>query len=86
MPFFLKKDPCPHVPRCSHERTLSALRRQKQRFKTEEELKKQEVCVFWVVEKQNKTTKITEVLPAVSKGIRGGTMRAKYEIKTKAII
>ena len=44
--FFSKKDPCPHVPRCSHERTLSALRRQKRRFKTEEELKKQEVCVL----------------------------------------
>ena len=46
MSFSLKKDPCPHVPRCSHERTLSALRRQKRRFKTEEELKKQEVCVL----------------------------------------
>lgn len=46
--FFLKKDPCPHVPRCSHERTLSALRRQKQRFKSEEELKKQEVCVLLI--------------------------------------
>lgn len=35
-------DPSPHVPRCSHERTLSALRRQRQRFKTEEELRIEE--------------------------------------------
>ncbi|KAJ7392317.1 hypothetical protein OS493_011974 [Desmophyllum pertusum] len=35
-------DPCPHVPRCSHERTVSALRRQKYRFKTDDEWKKQE--------------------------------------------
>ncbi|XP_078359153.1 uncharacterized protein LOC144643701 [Oculina patagonica] len=35
-------DPCPHVPRCSHERTLSALRRQRHKFKTEGEWKKQE--------------------------------------------
>ena len=27
----------------------------------------------------------TEVLSTASKAIRGGTMRAKYEIKTKAI-
>ncbi|KAK2572779.1 Contactin-associated protein-like 5 [Acropora cervicornis] len=35
-------DPCPHIPRCSHERTLSALQRQRLRFKTEEEVKNRE--------------------------------------------
>ena len=34
--------------------------------------------------KQNKTNKQTEVLLAASKAIRGGTMRAQYEIKAKA--
>ncbi|XP_022791959.1 uncharacterized protein LOC111331165 isoform X2 [Stylophora pistillata] len=35
-------DPCPHVPRCSHERTLSALRRQQRRLKMEEDWRKHE--------------------------------------------
>lgn len=41
--FLFLKDPCPHIPRCSHERTLSALQRQRLRFKTEEEVKNREV-------------------------------------------
>ena len=32
----------------------------------------------------SETDNITEALPAVSKAIQRGTMRAKYEIKTKA--
>lgn len=52
-------DPCPHVPRCSHERTLSALRRQKQRFRTDEELKKQERH-FRIIEKVQQVREVWE--------------------------
>ena len=92
MPFFLKKDPCPHVPRCSHERTLSALRRQKQRFKTEEELKKQEVCVLLKNKTKqrnfiNKQIKLKKYCPQLARVCEAGqcvqNMKFRLRLLTK---
>ena len=92
MPFFFKKDPCPHVPRCSHERTLSALRRQKRRFKTEEELKKQEVCVLLKNKTKqrnfiNKQIKLQKYCPQLARVCEAGqcvqNMKFRLRLLTK---